>query len=487
MRLVLYIQGFLSLCLGVSMLVPLCIAVATGGQDRGALMASALVCFLLGGLAVMFPPEERDLDLRQAFLVVSAGWLLAGLLGALPFYFATLFDPALKVHFPGYVDCFFESVSGFSTTGASILSDIESVPRGLLFWRSLTHWLGGMGIIVLSIAILPLLGGGGMTLYKAEAPGGILPDKLSPRIAQTARSMWWVYILMTVAETFLLMAGGMTLFDALCHTFGTVATGGFSTKNASVAAYDSTYIHLVIAFFMFLAGVNFFLHYRALRGEPTSYFKDSEFRFYGILTAIATLVIFLDVAPLYAGELLIGLRDSLFQVLTVLTTTGYATADFEVWPNVARFLLVALMVVGGSTGSTAGGCKCLRVQIFFKTGYRELQRLLHPHAIIPVRIGKRAIPDQAVASVMGFLTCVIGLFMVASLALAWMGMDLETAYTAVIACIFNIGPGLGQVGPANNYGWMPDPAKVLLGLCMILGRLEVYTVLVLFTPEYYKR
>ena len=388
------------------------------------------------------------------------------------------------------MDCFFESVSGFTTTGASILSDIESVPRGLsIVAGSLTHWLGGMGIVVLSLAILPLLGGGGMNLFKLEAPGGILPDKLTPRIAVTARSMWWVYIVLTLAETFLLMACGLTLFDAICHSFATVATGGFSTKNTSVLYFDSLSVDLVISLFMFLAGTNFVLHFQALRGKPLSYKDDREFRFYlvAVLSAIAIIFVALIGTAKYTGDPLKCVRDAIFTVCAIVSTTGFATADFEIWPPVCTFILLGLMVMGGSTGSTAGGSKCMRIQIFFKAGYRELKRLLHPHGVIPLRIGKRAIRDSSVASVLGFISCAAGLFLVSALLLAAMGLDLVTACTATIACIFNIGPGLGEVGPTDNFGGLPQAAKMLLSGCMILGRLEVYTVLVLLTPEYYRK
>ena len=471
------------------MIFPLLIALADGTPDRAPLSLACVVCIVLGAVTAGTTQHFRsNLDIRRAFIVVTVGWFMAGFFGSLPYYFSTLMGtPGVAPHFPTYADCFFESVSGFSTTGSTVLSDIEAVPRGLLFWRSLTHWLGGMGIVVLSIAILPLLGGGGMNLFKAEAPGGILPDKLAPRIAETARSMWWVYIIMTIAETFLLMVGDMSLYDALCHTFGTVATGGFSTKNTSVAYFDSAYIDYVISFFMFLAGVNFFLHYQALNGKPRAYWKDSEFKFYFKAICVAIAIVFMDTFNSYGQDYLRSFRDAVFTVISIVTTTGFGTADFEHWPYLSRFLLITLMVMGGSAGSTAGGSKCLRVQIFFKAGYRELKRILHPYAVIPVRVGARAIPDSAVASVLGFLTCVTALFLVASGSLAALGIGLTTAYTAVVACIFNIGPGLGDVGPTDNFGHMPSAAKYILSVCMIMGRLEVYTVLVLLMPDFYKK
>jgi trk system potassium uptake protein TrkH len=471
------------------MLAPLLLALWDGSVDRGPLALSSLLCLAVGFSAAWVTRNHKGhLDLRRAFVVVTIAWFMAGMLGSLPYYFSTLLTPAgQSAHFPTYADCYFESVSGFSTTGSSVLSDIEALPRGLLFWRSLTHWLGGMGIVVLSIAVLPLLGGGGMNLFKAEAPGGVLPDKLAPRIAETARSMWWVYILLTVAQTFLLLAGGMTVFDAICHSFGTVATGGFSTKNTSVAFFDSAYIDGVITIFMFLAGVNFFLHYQALAGKPRAYWADHEFRFFSGVLLVVTLLIFFDILSAYGDNVSRAFRDAIFIVVSIATTTGFGSADFELWPNLSQFLILALMVMGGSAGSTAGGCKCLRVQIFIKAGYRELRRILHPNAIIPVRLGRRAIPDSAVASVLGFLTCVTLVLLVASGLLAAMGLGLTTSFTAALTCIFNVGPGLGMVGPMENFGFMPDLAKYVLSVCMVMGRLEVYTVLVLLTPDFYRR
>ena len=470
------------------MLPSLAISLYDRGTDTLGITLAAAVCIIGGSLVAGLTRNHRgNLGLRDAFKVVTLCWFLAGVLGSLPFYLSAQFQPEIEAQFPAYVDCFFESVSGFSTTGSSILTDIESVPRGLLFWRAMTHWLGGMGIVVLSIAVLPLLGGGGMNLFKAEAPGGILPDKLAPRIAETARSMWWVYIVLTFAQVVLLLIAEMSLYDAVAHAFATVATGGFSTKNASVAAFDSAFVDYIISFFMFLAGVNFFLHYQALKGQPKTYFNNSEFKFYALLVGTAVVIIFFDIAHLYPGDLQKALQDTVFTVISIVTTTGFATADFELWTEFSMFLLVALMVIGGCAGSTAGGSKCLRVQIFFKAGYRELKRILHPAAIIPVRVGRRAIPDSAVASVLGFITCIVGLFVVSAALLTAMDIELVTACTAVIACIFNIGPGLGQVGPMDNFAFMPGPAKTILSVCMILGRLEVYTVLVLLIPDFYRK
>lgn len=489
MTLIVHLLGFLSLALGVAMVPSVGVSIFYYGADAKGLALSAAICIIFGAIvAGLTRNHAGNLGLRDAFKVVTLSWFLAGVLGGLPYFINGLMLAEVGRQFPTLADCFFESVSGFSTTGSTILTDIEAIPRGLLFWRATTHWLGGMGIVVLSIAILPLLGGGGMNLFKAEAPGGILPDKLAPRIAETARSMWWVYIIMTFAEIVLLLIGEMSLYDATAHAFATVATGGFSTRNASIAAFDSSYIHYVISLFMFLAGVNFFLHYQALHGKMKAYIKDSEFKFYAGIIIFSIVLIFSDVLhEFYGGDMLTAIRDTIFTVSSIVTTTGFGTADFEKWPQFSQFLLVALMVIGGSAGSTAGGSKCLRVQIVIKAGYRELKRILHPSAIIPVRIGRRAIPDSAVASVLGFITCISVLFLFSSAMLTSMDIDIITSCTAVIACIFNIGPGLGQVGPTDNFSFMPDLAKVILSFCMILGRLEVYTVLVLLIPDFYRK
>ncbi len=487
MRNVFYVLGFLCLALGVFQLVPACLAAWDGSSEASAFFLCAGVSIVVGGIASYLNRDFRDgLHFRQAFLIVTLSWVLAAIVGGLPYYVAGLGDPVIAAQLPTFIDCVFESASGFSTTGSSVMGDIESLPRGLLLWRSCTHWLGGMGIVVLSIAILPLLGGGGMSLYKAEAPGTILPDKLAPRIAETARSMWRVYIMMTIAETGLLMVGGMTFFDAICHSFGTVATGGFSTKNASIAHYQSDFIHWVIIFFMLLAGINFFLHYQYFIKGKFTYLKDVECRFWLLLVGSGLAFFLLNTYDLYTvtGT---WIRDCCFTVLTIITTTGYGSADFELWPQAAQLVILALMVVGGSTGSTSGGSKALRILILVKAGYREIRRLIHPHGVIPVRVGSRAIPDETVASVLGFFTCVVGVFLVVSLVLTLQGVDLMTGTTATLSCIFNIGPGLGSVGPTENFAAIPQFSKLCLSLCMIMGRLEIYTVLVLFSPEFYRK
>ncbi|MDZ7743023.1 MAG: potassium transporter TrkG [Bacteroidota bacterium] len=376
-------------------------------------------------------------------------------------------------------------MSGFTTTGASILTDIESVPRGILFWRSLTHWIGGMGIIVLSVAILPVLGIGGMQLFVAEMPG-IQPDKLHPRITQTAKRLWGVYLLLTVAETLLLLGGGMDLFNALCHTFGTVATGGFSTQNASIANY-SPFIQYVIIIFMILAGTNFTLHYFALHGRFGRVWKNEEFRKYIYLFFIVTAILTVSLILLRHEEFELAFRESLFQVVSIVTTTGYVSADYLLWPGILWMVIFLLMFVGGSAGSTGGGIKVVRQLLLFKNSGMELKRLVHPNALIPVRLNGKAVNQEIIFKVMAFFLIYIIIFALGTLVMSMLGLDFETAIGASVATLGNIGPGIGDVGPTGNYAAIPLFGKWFLSFLMLLGRLELFTVLIILTPAFWKK
>ena len=437
-------------------------------------LALSAFLFFLGRHA-----KASDLGPREAFAVVTLSWILCSGIGGLPFYFHGTV--------PTYTDAFFEAMSGFTTTGASVLTNIEANPRGILFWRSLTHWLGGMGIIVLSLAILPFLGVGGMQLFKAEVPGPV-PEKLSPRIQRTALLLWGVYVILSVAETILLMTAGMTLFDALTHTFGTMATGGFSPKNASVGFYRSPCVDWIITVFMFLAGANFTLHYFALRGKLSVFWKDEEFRFYTWVTLLGTATVMLVLLAVgsYAS---IGdaLRFSAFQVVSILTTTGFVTADFERWPTYAQLLLLVFMFVGGCAGSTGGGIKNIRVLLLAKQMKTEIQRLLHPRAVLLPRVGGKIVESEAINSVAVFFIVYMALFVGASLVMAGMGLDIVSAISSVAATLGNIGPGLGIVGPMDNYAAIPQAGKWVLSFCMLLGRLELFTVLMLFVPGTWRK
>lgn len=482
---VLHVIGALVACIGLTMIFPLAWG-AYYGDGSAKPLSYAMFLTVVSGVVLFFAfrdPEASKassvMTHREGMAIVALGWFAAGFFGGLPFYLAGTFESV--------VDCVFESLSGFSTTGASVLSNIETVPRGILFWRSLTHWLGGMGIIVLSLAILPFLGVGGMQLYKAEVPGPV-PDKLKPRIKDTAMTLWKVYVMFSVLETILLMFGGMDLFDALCHTFGTMATGGFSTMNSSVAAFDSAYIDYVITAFMLIAGINFTLHYMLLKGRFDSIIKDPEFRVFAGMVVLAVIVITIAV---YQGQNYDNVPDAVrytsFQVASILTTTGYATADYEMWPGIAQAILLFFMFVGGCAGSTGGGMKVMRIMLLVKHSYKELFRLIHPRSVNHVKMGKTVVQDDVISGVWGFFILWIGLFVLAAFIVAGTGVDVVTSFAASLACIGNIGPGIGGVGPTDNFAWLPDTAKWVLTFCMVLGRLEIYTVIILFVPEFWRK
>ena len=480
LRVILQFVGFVVLLISLSMLLAVPFSLAYEDGTAGLFFGCSGMGAAAGGLLILATRSRQTVVLnhREGMAIVTLSWVAAGLTAALPFY--------ISGAIPSFTDCLFETMSGFTTTGASILEDIEALPKGLLFWRSLTHWLGGMGIILLSLAILPFLGVGGMQLFKAEVPGPT-PDKLRPRIKDTALILWTVYLLFSVLETILLYAGGMDLFNSLCHTFGTVATGGFSPKNASIGHYSSLYVHMVITVFMFLAGTNFALHYKLLQGSPGSYLKSSEFKYYVILVLAVTGILTLSLWGSSGEEAGYSLRHGVFQAVTIVTTTGYVTADYELWAPLAQVLLFICMFSGGMAGSTSGGIKTMRTLLLGKHNIRELKKLVHPRAVIPLKLDGRPVPENVLGGIWGFFLLFISLMVLAALILAGMGMDLVTSFAAAIACIGNIGPGLGDVGPADNYAGLPLAAKWVLTFCMLLGRLEIYTVIILITPEFWRK
>ena len=480
LRYTLHLVGILTFFLGLTMVFPLLFGLYY--QDESVLPLLKSIAVTLGtGLVIylVFRSAKGEvMSHREGMGVVAIGWTAAGLFGALPYYCGGVFST--------FADAFFESVSGFTTTGASVLINIEIVPRGLLFWRSLTHWLGGMGIIVLSLAILPFLGVGGMQLYKAEVPGPA-PDKLKPRIRDTAMVLWKVYVLFSAAETLLLMLGGMDLFQALCHTFGTMATGGFSTRQASIGSYHSPYIDTVVILFMLFAGINFSLHYQFLKGNLRAFWRNPEFRFFIGAVVIFVLAVSSNVYHTVYETFSEAIRFGGFQVISIITTTGYTTADFEKWPSLSQTILLFCMFLGASAGSTGGGMKCLRIMLLLKHSYKQLFSLIHPRAVTQVKLGGRPISDEVLHSIWGYFVLYLGVFIVSSFLLAAMGVDVATSFAAVAATIGNIGPGLGLVGPTDNYAHIPMLGKWLLIFCMLLGRLEIYTILILFVPEFWRK
>ena len=475
---VIHVLSLLLMFLAGAMLLPVPFSLYYGDPDLVPILLSAGITVLFGLVGYKASRFDRDLRPKEGFAIVTFGWLTFAVFGSLPFL--------LSGSIPSVTDAFFETMSGFTTTGATILTNIEELPHGVLFWRSLTHWIGGMGIIVLSLAILPFLGVGGMQMFRAEVPGPTA-DRLTPRIAQTAKILWGVYVAFTAVEAALLMLGGMNLFDALCHAFGTLATGGYSTKGASIGAYGSAYIDYVVIFFMLVAGTNFALHYRFIKGDWKVHLRNHEFLFFMSLVGLATFFISIDTYFNHYHSIFATLRNSLFQVVSILTTTGYGTADYEQWSFSSQFILFMLMFFGGCAGSTGGGIKMLRIHILLKSVFAEITRLLHPHAVVPVKVGGQTVPREVVANIVAFFIMFVMIYVVSVFVMSAMGLDMATSFGSVAATLGNIGPGLGSVGPADNYAHIPTPGKWYLTFLMLSGRLELYTVIILLSPSFWKK
>jgi len=561
---VLFTLSILLLAISVALLIPLAVAAAYAEQDLMAFTKTIVITAIIGGILYLATRDvNRELGNREGFAVVTFGWLFVALAGSLPYFFYQDFlgngiDQQVSV-FRRFTDSYFESMSGFTTTGATILEDIEHLPHGILFWRSFTHWFGGMGILVLAVAILPLLGVGGMQLYRAEAPGP-QSDRITPRIQETAKVLWWVYVLITLAEVVFLWIGTVWivpenvretpsegLYYAFCHAFGSMATGGFSPKNASIGYYNSVYIDVVVIIFMFIAGTNFSLHYKALKGDFGGYLKDEEFRFYLFLITLAIAALTLNTMlqpvavinsvtrevdqdqivqienetyPVVDGKISYqnqnyfvqnqqivvngtayevyqakvvykSIGDALrfvgFQVLSIITTTGYGTADFEMWPFISQVILVFLMCFGGCAGSTGGGMKQVRFLLLIKQSYHEIKHLIMPHAVLPVKLNGRIVPRGVMTNILGFFFIGVAMFVTGTVILTGLGLDLLSASTAVVSALMNIGPALGSLGPTNNYAHIVPVGKWVLSLCMLLGRLELYTVLIILTPLLWRK
>jgi trk system potassium uptake protein TrkH len=478
-KIILKILGFLLIVEGIFMLTSLPFSLYYREGQHMAILLSSLITSGTG-LAVyllMGRREKNTVNKREGFVIVTMTWVLISLFGTLPYL--------LSGTIPSFTNAFFETISGFTTTGASILTDIESLPNSILFWRSMTHWIGGMGIIVLTVAILPFLGIGGMQLYSAEMPG-VTKDKLHPRITETAKRLWGIYVLFTLIETALLMFGGMDLFDGLCHSFGTMATGGFSTRNNSIEGF-SPYIQYVIIFFMLMAGTNFTLHYLLLQGKVKGMFRNDEFKTYLFTILGFSLILGILIVSQSSLGTEKGIRDVLFQVVSITTTTGYVTSDYLSWPGHTWFLIFLLMFVGGMAGSTGGGIKVTRHVLMFKNARQELKRTIHPQAIIPVRLNKKVVPQEIIFKVMAFFQIYVLTLVAGTIAMIFLGLDFQTAIGASVATVGNIGPGLGGVGPVENYAFIPSFGKWVLSFLMLLGRLELFTVLILLSPSFWRR
>jgi trk system potassium uptake protein TrkH len=474
-----YILGQFLLVLAATMLFPLAWGLLRGQPGVAALGWSALITGAAGlSLFLSVERPERDLNQREGLMLVVLTWFAVSLFGALPFVFSP--------HYQSVTDAVFESTSGFTTTGATVLDDVEVLSEPVQLWRHFSHWLGGMGIVLLGVAVLPLVGHGGMQLYRAEFSGA-RSEKLKARVTETAFALWKIYFAYTVAVGLALYAAGMTGFEALCHSFSTMATGGFSTRTASVGGFQSPLIEWIILVFMLLAGISFVQHYRLLvEWRPKRFFLDYEIKAYTALAVAATLVITFTLA-LSGYEPALALRRAAFQVVSILTTTGFATDDFEVWHPLAQLTLLALMFVGGCTGSTAGGLKVSRIVLLARVVDREFKRMVERRGVFAVRVGGNVIGETTVQSLLNLVYLSFVVNFVSCLMLAALGVDVLTAISAVAASMFNVGPSLGAVGPTEHYGHLPALAKWVLAVDMIAGRLEFYTLIVILTPAFWRK
>ena len=474
------VLSLICLVVSVAMIFPFCIALYDCSHDAGAFGISIFAgIFTSVSLSICGGKDNISMGIREGVGVTGFSWLTASAVGALPYW--------LSKSVPGYTDAFFETMSGFTTTGATIMTDIEALPRGILLWRSLTHWMGGMGIIVLSLAVLPFLGVSGMEMYKAEVPG-VTAEKITPRLHQTAIRLWAVYVFLTLTETIMLMFGGMSLFDAFCHSCSTIATGGFSTKNNSVAYFTSPYVQWVIIIFMFASGVNFSLYFLLPQKKFRDFLSDEEFRAYSLITIFSALAMSI---ALYASGMFSGiehtLRRTFFHVVSVMTTTGFIVDDYNLWPEFTKFLFVLLMFIGASGGSTGGGCKVSRFQILGRQLRAEIWRLLHPRAVITARFNGKPITRSTMDSSAAFFVLYMIILTASTLITTAFGIELLTAFTGVLTCLSNVGPGLNMLGPVENFAWLPSVIKWLFSFCMLAGRLELFAVFLLFMPGTYRK
>jgi trk system potassium uptake protein TrkH len=443
------------------------------------LLSAALV--LVASMVAYKKTEPTGVALqKEVFCTVAFGWLLAALFGSLPYL--------ISGTFVSFADAFFETMSGFATTGATVLADVESLPRGILFWRSMTHWLGGMGIIVLFVALLSSLGTGGEKMFLAESPGGSILTKLTPRISDSAKILWGIYLILTIAEIILLFLFGMPIYDAVCHTFSNVSTGGFSVRNGSIGFYGSPQLEWVIIIITFLAGANFALYYRSVREKSLAPLpRNSEFRLYSLIIVLASVLIAYNLYTNAQSGFGDAIRQAAFQVVSIVTTTGFVTADYNQWPFISVTIMFMLMFLGGCAGSTSGGVKIGRILVMFKQTILELRHQIHPRAVIPLKIDGEVVEQEKVMTILQFFFVYTALILVGVFFMAFQGLDFVTALTAVAAALGNVGPGLGAVGPASNFGFISDTGKYFLSFYMLIGRLELFTVLVLFLPSFWRK
>lgn len=490
-RLTFHLTGNVVRMAGALMLLPLIVSLIYGGSDAMPILISMVITVLAGSALALIRPRRDFLRAREGFAVVAFSWILVSFFGGLPFYFSG--------YIPSLVDCFFETVSGFTTTGATIIGDVEIFPKGLLFWRSFTHWAGGMGVLVLSLALIPKMGARSIHLMRAESPGPST-DKLVPRVANNAKILYAIYGGLSVVMVIALLCCGLNLYDALVHMFGAAGTGGFGTYGNSIAHFNSPAVDVVIGLFMALFGVNFSLYYFILKRNWKAALGNSEMRLYWGILLGATVLIAINIMPraqqgfysiVDGGEkgtsFFTALRYSFFQVSSIMTTTGYATADFNRWPQFSRGLLVAIMFIGASAGSTGGGIKVIRVQLLLKSMIRDIRRTVHPKSVNTIKLDGHTVDENILSGVQGFFFAYMFVLFASTIIVSLDGFSFETNFTAVVATLSNIGPGLGMVGPTGNFAAFSDLSKIVLSMCMLIGRLEVFPILMLVAPSAWRK
>lgn len=474
--------GILLISIGPLMILPAVCSYVYKEDDFSSLLISAAITFVSGILLWFFtklPKKMEEISRKDAFIIAVFFWFAASLFGSLPYIIYGVFTNP--------IDAIFESVAGFTTTGASVLTNIESLPHGILFWRNFTQWLGGMGIIVLAIAVLPKLSIGGMQLISLETPGPTT-EKITPKIAVTAKKLWTAYIILTVVLAVILLFGGMSLYDSIVHSLTTLSTGGFSPKNTSIAAFDSAFIDTVITVFMFLAGINFILHYSVMTGKISKIFKSSELRFYVLINLFFIILITFQINTDIYDSFFKSLRFAAFQVVSISTTTGFATADFDLWPSFSKFILLSLMFVGACSGSTSGSVKIIRVLIVVKKSYKKLEKLIYPKIVSPVRFEGKAVDEDVILGIISFFILYIFITVISTMVVLFVeSLPVLTGLSAVAATLGNVGPGLGMVGPTGNYSELSSFTKAFLSFLMILGRLELYAILVILMPAFWRK
>lgn len=470
--------GILLICEAAVMIPSLIVAIAANGKDIQAFTITIVLTAIVGFLAAKIKPRRKNIYARDGFAIVAIGWLLVSFFGSLPF--------VISGAIPSMVDAFFETSSGLTTTGSSILTNVEVLPYGVTFWRSFTHWIGGMGVLVMTLAILPSAGAGAIQIMKAESPGPN-PGKLVPKMGQTAKILYGIYIMITIIEVILLKIGGMSLFDSLIHTFASVGTGGFSNKSLSIGSYNSVYIEIVITIFTLACGINFAIYFQALKGNIKGIFKDEELKFYLGVVFFAIVLITLNIHGSIYKSLGESIRYAFFQVVTIVTTTGYTTADYNLWPTFSKMILISLMFVGGCAGSTAGGIKGIRFLLLFRLIKRELLKIIHPKAVYTVKFAGKSVEEESLMSIAAFFFIYLIIFIVNIFVVSLNGFDIITTTSAVAATIGNVGPGLGMVGPMGNYSEFSDLSKIAMSFGMIIGRLEIYPILLLTVPTFWKK